>query len=417
MVGRWNIKDSSLQFLPLLLLYVVIVIILSSETLVRNESGYIGIANRLAGHSSSTDNITLWWGLGYPIVLTPFVSLKLPWLGAKLLNAFFLFVAVVYFYNTLSFWVQKTYATIFAYILGVYPPFMREVHLLLTENLVFFLICGFMFHFCKVFRESRRTWLHLLMTSVYLGYLALTKVFFGYVIVVGLFSFGGMYLWQRKEKFKQTAYIYLLALILCLPYLFYTYSVTGKVFYWGTSGGMSLYWMSTPYEDEWGSWFSSRNVQENPELAQHREFFDKISNLSEVERDGEFKKQALYNIIHHPAKYFVNWTANIGRLLFSYPFSYTQHKLTTYFYLIPNMFIVVLFILGIYPVILRWNSIPYEIYALLYFGLVAFGGTSLLSAYDRQFRPLVPILFLWLCFVYIRVLRIEVRPKSEIRSI
>jgi hypothetical protein len=259
-------------------------------------------------------------------------------------------------------------------------------------------------------------WLHLLMASIYLGYLALTKVFFGYVIVVGLLSFGVMYLWQRKKKFKQTAYIYLLALILCLPHLFYTYSLTGKVFYWGTSGGMSLYWMSERHENEWGSWFSSRKVKENPELAHYREFFDKMSKLSEVEKDGEFKKRAIYNITHHPAKYFVNWIANIGRLLFSYPFSHTQHKLTTYFYLIPNMFLVVLFLLGIYPVILRWRSIPYEIYALFYFGFVAFGGTSLLSAYDRQFRPLVPILLLWLCYIYIRVLKIEVRPKSEIRS-
>ena len=201
MDSRWSIKDSGLRFLPLLLVYVVMVIIFSSETLEGDQGGYISMASRLVGYSSSTNN-TLWWGLGYPIVLSPFVYLKFPWLGAKFLNAFFLFGAVIYFYSTLTFWLQKTYATIIAYILGLYPPFIREVHFLVTESLVFFLICGFMFHFCMVFRESRRTWLHLLITSIYLGYLALTKVFFGYVIVVGLLSFGGMYLWQRRKKFK-----------------------------------------------------------------------------------------------------------------------------------------------------------------------------------------------------------------------
>jgi len=414
MGSRWIIKYGYLQFLSLLLLYVVMAITLSSETLTGDEGSYIEIANRLAGHSSATDNISLWRGPGYPMVLVPFVSLKLPWLGAKLLNALFLFIAVVYFYNTLTFWLHRTYATIFAYILGLYPPFIREVHLLLTENLVLLIICGFMFHFCKVFRESKRPWLHLLITSVYLGYLAMTKVFFGYVIVVGLFSFGGMYLWQRKERFKLTAYVYLFAFILCLPYLFYTHSVTGKVFYWGSSGGMSLYWMSTPYENEFGDWFSSKSVATKPELTQHREFFDRIGHLSRVQQDDEFKKQAIYNISHHPTKYFVNWTANIGRLLFSYPYSYTQQKLTTYFYFLPNMVMVVLFIFSIYPVVLRWKSMPFEILALLYFGLVAFGGTSLLSAYERQFRPLVPILLLYLCIMYIRVLKIKIRPTSEI---
>jgi hypothetical protein len=411
-------KNEILKFLPLLLLYIFIVIIFSSNTFWGDESDYVKAAYRLSqGHYSPKDTIKLWWGPGYPIVLLPFIFLKLPWLIAKLLNAFFLFGAVLYFYNTLRLYIPKTYATIFTFLMGLYPPMMRVIHLLYTENLVFLLICGFMFHCCKMQKESKHPWFHLLTASIYLGYLALTKIFFGYVILTGLLSFFLLYIWQRKDKFKKTAYVYLFALIFCLPYLWYTYSLTGKVFYWATSGGMSLYWMSTPYENEWGSWFSIQDVQKRPELAKHREFFNKISTLPEVERDDAFKKQAIYNIIHHPKKYFINWIANIGRLLFSYPFSYTQHSLTTYFYLIPNMFIVVTFILSIYPVILRWKSIPYEIYTLFYFSMITFGGTSLLSAYDRQFRPLVPILLLWLAFIYVRVLKIEVRQESEISTV
>jgi len=137
--------------------------------------------------------------------------------------------------------------------------------------------------------------------------------------------------------------------------------------------------MSTPYSNELGDWFSTKDVQTNPELAQHQEFFDKLVDLPQVERDNELKKQALYNIAHYPQKYFINWTANVGRLLFSYPFSYTQQKITTFFYLIPNIFIVVLFVLSIYPTILSRKSMPHEMYALLYFSFIAFFGTSLLS--------------------------------------
>jgi hypothetical protein len=349
-------------------------------------------------------------------VLTPFALMNLPWFVAKLLNAFFLFGAVIYLYKTLALWVHENYALFFAFILGLYPPFMRWVHLTYSESFVFLLICGFMFHFCKSQRESEKTWLHLLISSLFLGYLALTKVLFGYVILVGLLSFLVLYLWKKRKEFKKITYIYLLALIWCLPYLLFTYSLTGKIFYWATSGGNNLYWMSTPNENEWGSYFPNKEVRDNPELIHHREFLDNLAGLSQEEIDNEYRKQAIDNITQHPTKYIINWVANIGRMLFSYPFSYTLQKPTTYFYIIPNMFIVVFFILSIYPAILRRKVIPYEIYALLYFSLIAFGGTSLVAADTRQFIPFVPILILWLSFIYVRVLKIEVRPKSQIAS-
>lgn len=410
-------KNGTLKLLPLLLFYLLLVILFSSTTFWGDEVNYVDAA-RILSQGSFFSNIekTLYRGPGYPIVLVPFALLKLPWFVAKLLNAFFLFGAILYLYKTLALWLQDNYALIFAFVMGLYPPFMRWVHLTYSENLVFFLICGFMFHFCKSQRESKKTWLHLLISSIFLAYLALTKVLFGYVILVGLLSFLTLYLWKKREESKKITYIYILALIWCLPYLLFTYSLTGKIFYWATSGGGNLYWMSTPYENEWGNYFSNMDVQEFPELAHHREFFEKLADLSQEERDNEYQKLAIDNITHHSTKYFINWVANIGRMLFSYPFSYTEQKLSTYFYLIPNMFIVVFFVLSIYPAILRWKSIPTEIYALLYFNLIAFGGTSLVAADTRQFIPLVPILILWLSFIYVRVVKIEVRPESDITS-
>src|SRR6266511_3109684 len=310
------------QLLPLLMLYVLMVIIFSSNTFEGDEGGYVEFASRLSeGYYSPPNDIKLWWGPGYPIVLLIFILLRIPWLAAKLLNALFLYGGVLYFYKTLNLYISKRNSLISAYLFGLYPPLMREVYLLLTENLVLFLICGFIFHLCVMHRDSISSFFHLLMTSIHLGFLALTKIFFGYVILVGLMLFLILYVWYRKDIFKKTSYVYLIALVCCLPYLLYNYSLTNKIFYWGTSGGMSIYWMSTPYKNEWGSWFSSENVQKLPELAQHREFLDEISGLSEVEMDSAFKRKAVYNITHFPRKYLVNWMANIGRLLFSYPFS------------------------------------------------------------------------------------------------
>ena len=414
MPNSWENKNAYLIFLPLLVLYLVLVFLFATDTFIGDEDGYIKIATHIAGRAAPGEPNTLWWGPGYPMVLVPFVLLKIPWFYAKLLNAVFLFLAILYFYNTLALWVPKKAAIIIALVYGLYPPFMREIHVLYTENLVFFLICGFMYHFCRMCRPPGKTWPHFLLAAVFMGYLALTKVFFGYVLVVGILVFLGWYVFKREARYARTSGIFLLALIFCVPYLLYTYSVTNKVFYWGTSGGMSLYWMSTPHEEELGDWFIDYQVAGMPELARHRAFFDKIAKLPEVEQDAEYRKQAIYNITHYPKKYIKNWVANVGRLLFSYPYSYTEQKLSTFFYLLPNMFLFVLTILGIYPAVKRWRAIPFEMYVFLFFVLVTLGGTSLVSGYDRQFRPLVPVIMLWLSYIYIRVLNIKIRPDNEI---
>lgn len=410
---KLTMKYEFLKFLPLLLLYLFLVLTFSSNTYVGDEAGYINIATDIV-HGSYLSDGNLWWGPGYPITLTPFVLFKLPLLTAKLLNPFFLFGAVIYFYKTLNLYLEKNYAVIFTYCFGLYPPFMREIYLLMTESLVFLLVCGFMFHFCKSHQESGKNRRYQILASLYLGYLALTKIFYGYVILAGILLFLMLFIFQKRDWYRKTTFIYFLALAVCIPYLLITYSRTGKIFYWGTSGGLSLYWMSTPYNNEMGDWFSGTSAIQRPELSPHRDFFEYISNLSEVEKDDALKQQALENISQYPLKYISNWVANIGRLWFSYPFSYTPQKLSTFYYLLPNMFIFVLFVLSIYPAIVKYRLFPVELIALLLFDLIAFGGTSLLSAYDRQFRPLVPVILLWLSFIYVRVVKIQIHLGTEI---
>jgi hypothetical protein len=239
-----------------------------------------------------------------------------------------------------------------------------------------------------------------------LTYLALTKVFFGYVLVAALAFLVVLWIWRRTPAIKTAILPFLVALICCSPYLLYTYSLTGKLFYWGTSGGMSLYWMSTPYPNELGSWFSYRDVKQMPELAPHRKFFATLERLSDVERDEAFKRKAISNIAHYPLRYVSHWFANLGRLLISYPYSFTPQKLSTYFF-VPNVCIAFLFVLSIIPALVRRSVIPFELWILLSFALITLGGESLLSAYERQFMPMIPTLGIWLAYVYTRVLRIE----------
>jgi hypothetical protein len=45
---------------------------------------------------------------------------------------------------------------------------------------------------------------------------------------------------------------------------------------------------------------------------------------------------------------------------------------------------------------------------VLFFGLVAFAASSLLSAYNRLFLPLVPVVFIWIGVGLSRTVRAEI---------
>lgn len=402
--------SNQLKLLPLLLIYGIIVFAFQKNELWGDEPRFLMYANNLSEGSYLPDyTVYLWNGPGYPLVLAPFMLFKLPWLVPKLMNAVFLFLSVLLFYRTLKIYLTERHAILFVCLFGIYLPFLSYIHLLMSEVFTIFLMSGFIFYFCKLHQADKSKWSLLFLSSGFLGYLALTKIFFGYVLLAGLLLFMMLYILQRRMAFRKTLLVYLVALLFCLPYLMYTYSLTGKVFYWGQSGGMSLYWMSSPYEKDLGDWYNLKEVMQNPELSKnHMDFFNELKGLSFTEQDERFKERALKNIVNNPLKFLKNWIANVGRLLFNYPYSYTTQKLSTYFYMLPNMFLVVFFILSIHPAYKGRILIPHEIYALLFFGIISFLGSSLLSAYNRMFTPLVPLFFLWILYTLVQVQKTEV---------
>lgn len=429
--------NSKKVFLPLLFFYLIIVLFVASnnkyinfankqsfgfvnewgrsvtiDEFVYDEARYVKYATNLSnGYYSPRDDIDIWAGPGYPIILVPFVLLKLPWLAAKLMNALLLSMAILYFFNTLRFYVKERMALLLSYVLGLAPPIMRYLPHLMTEVFTIFLVCAFTYHFCNYHNTGYKSRIQLLLSSLYLGYLALTKVIFGYTILVVLIVLCIFFLIKRKNYVKKSLIIYLLALFFCMPYLFYTYSLTGKIFYWANSGGASLYWMSSPYSDELGDWRSTKEVFENPLLEKHLEFYRELSKLSSIQKDDALKKKAINNIISNPSKYLRNWVANVGRLLIYYPYTERPPRTKIYYLasMIPNMFIVVFSFICIYPSYIGRRIIPHEIFAILLFALIAFVCSSMVSAYGRQFQPLIPLFALWIIFTLCNVLKIEVR--------
>jgi len=236
---------------------------------------------------------------------------------------------------------------------------------------------------------------HLLLAAAAFGYLALTKVIFGYVIaVVIVLSLAFLVLRRRTGPTATVLSIGVLALILCVPWLLYTHSVTGRAFAWGT-GGSSLYWISTPYEMEYGDWQDAATVFGNESLrANHGALYQRLEGRTILEQDAMFVDAAKNNLAQHPAKYLANVACNIGRLVFNYPFSYTAQKPTSFLYIIPNSLLVI-------PAILAGLGLLWQLFsrnlaadkaAVLGFLVISFGGSALLSASARQLTILVPVL-------------------------
>jgi hypothetical protein len=401
-IMRINFPKAVIGLLPLLILYILIILLLSVNILQNDEVNYIDYAHRLieGNYFSDSSDVQLWWGPGYPLILVPFVALNSPLILIHLANAFFLYGGLLFFYSTLSKFLTPLTALIFSLLTGLYLPFLSKMAYVLTETFTYFLVFGLIYFYCSSIRDSELSKKNLFFASFFFGMLALTKVFYGYVIAACILLSILFFIIRRGYKEKRTFLISFLALIMCVPYLYGTYSLTGNVFYWGTSGGISLYWMSSPYAQDMGNWFHPTDVSNIPELYQnHGDFFNKISSLSEPQRDAAFKQQAIENIKAQPKKFFMNWLANISRLLFSFPFSYAPQRLEIILYIIPNAILLSLLLFSIPPAFINLNKIPFEINAILVFAFISFGGTSFVSGYARIFTPIVPFLLTWILFV------------------
>ncbi len=411
----------ALLFLPLLLLYVLIIVATSGLPSVEDAAGYMGYAHNIVRgcySPGSGEKTNLWWGPGYPLMLAPFVLFKAPLLAAKLLNALLLYTAVLALYAAVRLYVGRRTGLVVALLFGLYVPFFRHMYATVPEMLTVLLTCLFVLQFIKYHREEGGGSFCLVSSSLVLAYLALTKVFFGYVIPATIIALSVWWIARRKQPLLKSLLVFSLALLWCLPYLIYSYSLTGKMYYWGNSGGTSIYWMSSPFPDELGSYFGLTHVRSMPQLKRDHGTFllgEGFQSLGEISRDQVLKKKALENIRKYPARFVRNWVANVGRLVFQYPLSYMPQSLSTYFYLIPNMFLVVIAVLCAYPAYRARALIPHELMVLLLFAAITFAGNSLLAALTRMFFPVVPVLFVCLSFVVARLVRIEIAVPQEER--
>ena len=165
------------------------------------------------------------------------------------------------------------------------------------------------------------------------------------------------------------------------PWLAYTYAKTDRLFVWGNSGSLSLYWMTSPYEGDLGDWHQAHLVFTDPDLQPHRAFFEALRGLDLAEQNAEIEREALRNIADHPGAYAENVVANVSRMLFNSPYSRTLQQTNDVFYALPNAILLGAAVLCAFVLVPRRRALPPETGA---FALL--GGDRVRAARARRRR-------------------------------
>jgi hypothetical protein len=418
-------RNPYLLFSPFLLLFIVIVLFVHTDTMEGDESGYLYFAqNLLHGfYSPASPGINLWWGPGYPLLLVPFQALRLPLISITLMNAVFQYLSLVYLFKAMSHFVEFRKALLFSLFWAFCFSSYRYLNFILTEPFIAFLISLLVLSIVRAFKGQINKFVFL--SGFILGYIALTKVIFGYVLLLLLIWNVLLLIRNRKENdYKKTALILLIAFITVMPYLLYTYNLTGRFYYWGNSGGMSLYWMSNPCKNEYGSWINEKLNQKETYSAvgcsatllklNHQKDIDEVLKYKGVQKDDAYKRIAIQNIKNYPVKYGKNVLANISCLLFDFPQTYTYQRilLKIWYFSILYTLILVSLVLTIF----NWRNIPFHIKFIVVFAFIYLGGSSLLSGASRQFIVIVPALLVWIAYVFNKSIVVKFRfDKTELQ--
>lgn len=433
-------------FSPFLLIYTGIIIVFQHDRIWGDEARYYSLAqNLLHGfYSPPAPYVDFANGPGYPLLLAPFIAIHLPLIYIKLLNGIFLYLSVIFLFKTLRLFVSLRIALILSLFWACYYNAYEALPFMFTEPFTIFLITSALLCLVRVFskEDSSAKTKYIFLSGVVLGYLALTKVVFGYVLLFVLI--GALLLWMKyrySSNYKKLVLVIAVAFITTAPYLIYTYKLTGKVFYWATSSGNNLYWMTSFNEAEYGSWFpdpstdwntfpggdknnqytggqfnlKNRNNRitgaEDSIRKYHMQDFEEINKYNGVEKDDAFKRIAFRNIRMHPVKYLKNCLTNIGRMLFNFPFSYSVQKPGTLLRLPLSIVMVALMFFCIIPTLINWKSLPFVVRFELMFVFVYLGGCTLECAEIRMFTLIVPVLLVWLGLIIHLSLKIRLRFK------
>jgi 4-amino-4-deoxy-L-arabinose transferase-like glycosyltransferase len=385
-VRRWIAP--TLPLVPILLVYALRTILLPS--LPGDEGSYLAYARDIThGFYADTNLGYLWHGPALPVLLAPLVALHVPLVVMRVIfGPVVLFATLAVFHRLARLYVGDRAALLCTYALALYLPFFMIQGIIWVEPLATLALMLALFFIARSLRGGRRD--HI-WAGVALALLALTRPEYGYVLLIAAVL---ACLWllasRRSPAARSSTLAVVLALVLCTPWLAYTYSLTSKPFYWGNSGGLSLYWMTAP--GNLGDWHHFSEGLTSPRLAANRAVFAKLAPLDPVAQDTQLTHIAIQNIKHDPKHYLTNVVNNIDRLIFNSPYSFTNEKASPMFFAIPNGILIGLLSLAVAVAIAARRRLRPEILPVAVFMVLGFAVHVPLAAYARFAVPLVPVI-------------------------
>ncbi len=417
------------------LAHAALAVVRHDDGLVWDEGRYLECALHLVGKTVPTfDENDFVNGPGYPLVLAPFVKLAEGSLEnetpatlakvaskygalffARLLNAFFMAGAAAFVWLTLRHYAGPIWAALGALWTGMHPSLLWISFALMTEPLTLFCLAGFLWSFCHALRADGAgvPWRWLAAAAAFLGWLTLTRVFFGHVIVVTalLCLSAWPFLKAWRPALQRTLIILAGAFLICAPYLHHTWKKTGQFPCWSTNSGELLYWMTSHNPGENGHWFSYEDAQNDPNLApNHGTFFRLALRLPVAEREAIFKQTAKEQFLSRAFAY--NWLCNLSRLAFGFPRSFQAEELRTVVLILFNGPLIALAALSGLIALRYWQTLPVEIWLLAAMAALYLGGSSLAPALPRYFVVIGPILILAAATVWQRHIHLKVLPPN-----
>ena len=356
----------------------------------------------------------------YPLVLAFFRVIGFSVKACIMSNAFFIYIASVYFFKLLRNYLSIRKSLLSTYLLVLIDPFLLYWGAkLYSEPLAILFVCLFLYSGHLFLIQNSKQ--HLYWSALWLGLLVLTRVIFGYVILALLILFIILFILDRKkESYFKITKLLTFAFIFTIPYLIFTYTITQKVFYWSNNGGALLYWTSSPYKTDLGEWhvfnlealkdhlaarynqfsgLDSLHLRKVNDIIldkikeDHTPFLDSTVGLNKLEFDTKLKQKAISNIQNHPLNFFRNWLLNTGRLMIGYPHAlYFKPPYSPVFSLLnilKSSLVLFLFMASILLYLIKSNYWdPWLLFVIMFLG-VYLGGQSLLAVQSQRF--LLPI--------------------------
>jgi 4-amino-4-deoxy-L-arabinose transferase-like glycosyltransferase len=402
-VGRRAVPIA--RFLPILGLYIVVSLAVHAAH--NDEPIYLLYARDLTTHGvdAALAWSYLWHGPALPVLLAPLVAVDAPLAVMRILvGPALLFTTVLVFHQMVRPYLgSERGAVIATYALGLYLPFLSIVSVIHVEPLATLCFTLAAFFLIRAFKGEV---LDAVLAGVSLAVLALSRVEYGYVILAGLLLSGAWWLTSRRSvRARQSTLALGVALLLCTPWLAYTYSVTHKPFYWGDAGGLSLYWMTAP--GNVGDWHLGKDTRTYPGLAVDRPVFAELNQLRPLQWDGRLMHVALNNIRRDPAHYVTNVVNNIARLLFNAPYSYENETTKglsppwgLMLYALPNAILLGLLSVALAVAIKARRRLRPEILPIGVLAILGFAVHVPVAAYGRFVIPLIPVVA-WLVIAII----------------